>query len=273
MFERNTGLNALLDRPRPSAWQQFLAQPCVFLVRKIYAWRQVIPFQPISPVRIVCISDTHNSQPDIPTGEILIHAGDLTQSGTLRELQTALDWLNSLPHRKKVVVAGNHDSLLVMEHANADSSAIRWGDIIYLNDESVTLDCAGGRVFKVYGSPLSPRHGSWAFQYPRTQDVWHGKVPMDTDILITHAPPKAHLDLGRLGCTFLLEELWRTKPRLHVSATFMKDMGESGSSLMDCRERMRRRLLQAGVFGISDEWCTNSLSHGLHRRMRPGPSW
>lgn len=245
MFERNTGLTALLDRPRPSALQLFLAQPCVFLASKLYAWRQVIPSQPISPIRVICISDTHNSQPEIPAGEILIHAGDLTQSGTLTELQTALDWLNSLPHGKKIVVAGNHDSLLDKGHPNADAFAIRWGDIIYLNNESVTLDCSGGRELKVYGSPLSPQHDSWAFQYPRTQDMWRGRVPVDTDILITHGPPKAHLDLGRLGCSFLLEELWRTKPRLHVFGHVHAGHGRE-SILFDGLQRAYEETVVAG---------------------------
>jgi hypothetical protein len=38
---------------------------------------------------------------------------------------------------------------------------------------------------------------------------------VSTDILITHTPPRYHLDIG-LGCSGLLEEAWRVKPRLHV---------------------------------------------------------
>jgi hypothetical protein len=63
---------------------------------------------------------------------------------------------------------------------------------------------------------MTPRHGNWAFQYPRTQDTWKDRVPDDIDILVTHGPPKAHLDLTGLGCEFLLAELWRIQPRLHV---------------------------------------------------------
>lgn len=63
---------------------------------------------------------------------------------------------------------------------------------------------------------LSPKHGNWAFQYPRSKDFWGGKIPEDTDILITHGPPRAHLDLLSLGCVYLLQELWCVHPRLHV---------------------------------------------------------
>ena len=49
---------------------------------------------------------------------------------------------------------------------------------------------------------------------------------MDTDILIKHAPPRAHLDLGHLGCSFLLEELWRRRPCLHVCGHVHEGYGQ-----------------------------------------------
>ncbi|KAL2128395.1 hypothetical protein VTI74DRAFT_9251 [Chaetomium olivicolor] len=79
-----------------------------------------------------------------------------------------------------------------------------------------TTICPNGRQLRVYGSPRSPCHGNWAFQYPNGADVWAGTVPRDIDILVTHRPPRGHLDLLRLGCEHLLRELWRVRPRLHV---------------------------------------------------------
>jgi 3',5'-cyclic AMP phosphodiesterase CpdA len=38
--------------------------------------------------RIVCISDTHNSTPRLPEGDVLIHAGDLTNQGSYSEVQS-----------------------------------------------------------------------------------------------------------------------------------------------------------------------------------------
>ena len=59
-------------------------------------------------IRLVCISDTHNDdcRNHVPDGDIFIHAGDLTNLGTSEELQAAVDWILSLPHKVKVVVAG-----------------------------------------------------------------------------------------------------------------------------------------------------------------------
>ena len=38
----------------------------------------------------------------------------------------------------------------------------------------------------------------------------------DTDVLVTHGPPRAHLNLLGIGCVFLLDAVWRVRPRLHV---------------------------------------------------------
>jgi predicted phosphodiesterase len=216
-------LDELLHRRRPSLWQQFLAQPCIFLARKLYTWQQTIPAQPsINPVSIVCISDTHNYQPRLPDGDILIHAGDMTQSGSLNELQATLAWLHTQSHPIKIIVAGNHDILLdascddPAKQTASERATLDWGNIIYLENEETTVVCSNGRRFKVYGSPLSLQHGNWAFQYPRAKDVWAGTVPDRVDILVTHGPPYAHLDLLNLGCVHLLHELWRVRPRVHV---------------------------------------------------------
>lgn len=37
--------------------------------------------------RIVCISDTHNCTVRLPKGDVLIHAGDLTNQGTYSEVR------------------------------------------------------------------------------------------------------------------------------------------------------------------------------------------
>ncbi len=42
--------------------------------------------------RIVCISDTHNTTVKLPKGDVLIHAGDLTNKGSYSEVGTANPW-------------------------------------------------------------------------------------------------------------------------------------------------------------------------------------
>lgn len=73
----------------------------------------------------------------------------------------------------------------------------------------------------MYGAPQIPKCGGkeFAFQYERGQDAWSDTVPDEVDILVTHNPPKWHLDVsegGGQGDEFELKECWRVKPTLHV---------------------------------------------------------
>ena len=56
--------------------------------------------------RIVIISDTHNQTPKLPPGDILIHAGDLTNQCSYAELKRTVEWLEKSEFEAKVVVAG-----------------------------------------------------------------------------------------------------------------------------------------------------------------------
>ena len=65
-------------------------------------------------IRIVCISDTHNLTdrpdfPSIPEADILIHTGDFTICGKTEDVIKFNDWLGTLPHEYKIVIAGNHE--------------------------------------------------------------------------------------------------------------------------------------------------------------------
>jgi hypothetical protein len=71
-------------------------------------------------VRFVVISDTHDHHfceqqghrhpaPIIPEGDVLIHAGDFTSTGTEHQVAQFNAWLGSLPHKHKIVIAGNHE--------------------------------------------------------------------------------------------------------------------------------------------------------------------
>lgn len=213
-----------------SPLEQFLLSPIKFLVRYLYALILLLrgpayrppPYR--APIRVVCIADTHCKKKAIPNGDLLIHAGDLTNAGTVTEIQEQLDWLKTLPHRHKVVIAGNHDSFFDAKTRKQEDEdrALDWGDDIhYLENSDVTLTFPehGHRQLHVYGAPQIPLCGgsSFAFQYPRETDAWSDSIPMETDILVTHTPPKYHLDLPvALGCKFLGQTVWKVRPILHV---------------------------------------------------------
>ena len=93
-----------------------------------------------------------------------------------------------------------------------------WGDIHYLRNSSVRLAFpVGDRTLNVYGSPVTPKHGLSAFQHPISDDIWTDTVSPDTDIVLTHGPPRGHLDgVKKSGCSFLAREVVRVRPRLVV---------------------------------------------------------
>jgi predicted phosphohydrolase len=176
-------------------------------------------------VRIVAVADTHLFHGDlvVPDGDVFVHAGDLCRGGDLDELETAAGWLASLPHRHKIVVAGNHDWAFVHEPARARSL---FAAMHYLQDAEVTLDGV-----RFYGSPWQPAFHDWAFNLPRGEAlaaVWN-RIPRGIDVLVTHSPPEGFGDRspvgGRAGCAELRRRLAEITPRLHLFGHIHQDGG------------------------------------------------
>ncbi|RMZ72392.1 calcineurin-like phosphoesterase [Pyrenophora seminiperda CCB06] len=179
----------------------------------------------------------------------------MTKHGSVAEIQAQIDWLAGLPHREIVVVSGNHDTYLDARTRPSLEEAQRkgrldWKKVHYLQHRRLSLTVEVGveeqqregdeanaetpllaeqqqqqqssRRIRIYGAPQIPACGPMdvhAFQYERGRDAWSQTVPDDIDILITHTPPKYHLDLALpsgLGCEHLLAEVTRVKPKLHV---------------------------------------------------------
>ncbi|KAJ4015127.1 hypothetical protein NW752_006579 [Fusarium irregulare] len=226
------GLLSLVGLRRRNQWEpmtlidHFISSPLTYIAYLFYHIVLLLRGRPFLPprdkpaIRVVCISDTHDLKVDIPRGDILIHAGDLTDSGTVEDIQKQLDWLKDQPHPVKIVVAGNHDSWF--DKKSRPEVDVRSGakpnmdGLIYL-ESGLTVQKVKGRTVNIFGVPDIPSIGpkEFAFQYASEDQPWLSKVPPQTDILITHCPPKHHLDLG-LGDSNLLREVWRVKPRLHV---------------------------------------------------------
>ena len=65
-------------------------------------------------MEIVFISDTHGQHEKLDdlSGEVLIHAGDVSSRGTKGEIVEFLDWFETLEFEHKIFIAGNHDFIL-----------------------------------------------------------------------------------------------------------------------------------------------------------------
>jgi Icc-related predicted phosphoesterase len=169
-------------------------------------------------MRIVCISDTHgvHRKLELPPADVLIHAGDFMASGrSIEEIDDFDDWLDSLPHRHKIVVAGNHD--LLFESTPVEAK-VHLSSAVYLENASVTLE---GLHF--WGCPVTPVLRDWAFSVDRgacSREFW-SRIPAETDVLVTHGPPfgildKDHILSSHMGCQDLTQAVREIKPRLHV---------------------------------------------------------
>ena len=176
-------------------------------------------------MRIVCLSDTHNLQDriEVPDGDVLLHAGDFTGRGTPAEIAAFGEALAALPHRHKLVIAGNHDFLF---QSDPEEARKLLGDVTYLED-------AGAHVegLHVWGSPWQPWFHDWAFNLPRGKrlaEKW-ALAPESVDVLVTHGPPRGILDTTFRGEVVGCEELElaraRIRPRLHVFGHIHESFG------------------------------------------------
>lgn len=168
-------------------------------------------------MRLVCISDTHlQGWPDVPAGDVLIHAGDATVSGTNTEIKTFIQRMGKEPHPHRIFVAGNHD-LELQRRASRFHGLFDAAGITYLQDSGV--DIQGVRF---WGSPWTPEFMDWGFNLPRgapLRSIW-SRIPTDTQVLITHGPPFGIMDQvnfgEHVGCVDLLEAVQRVEPVVHV---------------------------------------------------------
>ncbi|GMG50676.1 unnamed protein product [Aspergillus oryzae var. brunneus] len=209
--------------------------------------------------RFVCVSDTHGYTPaeagfKLPAGDVLIHAGDLTNQGSITELRKTINWVAAADFEVKIELSlatnkllnqvkstGNHDITLdpnfyakhgpkfhnqrledpqkCIEVVTASSS------IVFLRHQSalvrLTRPNGPNTIFKVFGSPFSQSPGTWAWGYESVDAaaLW-SRIPLDTDLVVTHTPPHSHCDRratgGSVGCEALRQALARARPSLAI---------------------------------------------------------
>ena len=180
-------------------------------------------------MKITFISDSHNKHKqiteDLPGGDLLIHAGDISSMGHKHEIQQFCKWFDSLTNYSAVVfIAGNHDFGFEKrpEETMEIVNSYKW--ITYLQDSILHFASENIEIANIYGSPWQPEFHNWAFNLPKNglelAQKWN-EIPDNTDILITHGPAFGYLDtiMGQydnLGCELLTNRIKTIKPKIHV---------------------------------------------------------
>lgn len=138
-------------------------------------------------MKVCAIADQHGLLPEVPKCELLVIAGDVcpVHDHNLDFQYVWLQdnfrkWLEEVPARRIVGIAGNHDFVFEAEQYPKD---LPWS---YLCDSGVEVNDA-----YVWGTPWTPNLPSWAFQMNDdvSAEAHFGHIPRHTDILLTHGPP------------------------------------------------------------------------------------
>lgn len=158
-------------------------------------------------MQIVAVSDIHCRDIETPRADLLLITGDITMTGAPQELEWFCDWIKKQPQRHKVWIAGNHELGLEAAPGAALQMAEATGTI-YLEDSGCEIE-----GLKIWGTPVTPWFMDWAYNRRRGTEIaahWE-KVPEAIDILLSHGPPKGHLDAlpsgEAVGCDDLLSTL------------------------------------------------------------------
>ena len=198
--------------------------PAVRAISPVSSLAQAPPPSPLPHpgtvrTRLLLLSDTHAHLPapptanrsfrrPLPAADVLLHAGDLTWRGKLKEHEAALTLLESASAPVKLVVAGNHDITLDADYYpcavrrgrwaleggphqlrggnRADVAAARdavaaaralWtgararrAGVRLLDEGPHDVALPNGARLRVYASPYTPEFSDWGFGYGRLED-------------------------------------------------------------------------------------------------------
>lgn len=191
-------------------------------------------------MRVAFVSDLHGNLCKIPECDLLIMAGDLTPTDIgPRNYKQKLDkhvawvkgpftdWVSDSPAKETVLIAGNHDFVF-----QERPDVVKGLPFTYLYNSSTEV---GG--VKIWGSPYTPWFYNWAFNAPRwypkgqefLKEIWN-TIPNETDIVVTHGPPRGILDLTEwdreyVGCPALFKRIKEIKPKFHVFGHIHEEYG------------------------------------------------
>ncbi len=158
-------------------------------------------------MKILHISDTHGKHQilkDLPNADVIVHTGDITEDGTDEEVKDFIEWFSGLSYAHKIFIAGNHDNCLY--GANIEGLP---DNVHYLCNDGITID-----GIKFYGVPMFLQD-----DLDGKLPELFGRIPDDTDVLLTHQPPLGILDEQdgiNYGDYTLFKRVMDVRPKYHL---------------------------------------------------------
>ena len=136
------------------------------------------------------VGDTHERHEGLgtfPECDIFVHCGDILMTGRFFSHKSAINklvnfnqWLATIPAKKRIVVAGNHDKQILVMGKEETKKLL--SNCEYLENEGTTYS-----KLRIWGTPASyGRSRNKAFQSKEFHTLTKEQCPHDVDILITH---------------------------------------------------------------------------------------
>jgi len=209
-------------------------------------------------MKIWCLSDSHCQhflldKPPVKDVDMVIVAGDVSNHRELSmndaEMRAFIQWFDKLPYKYKIYVPGNHDTSVERNFHKFPES------IHKLVDRTIEIE-----GYKIFGSPYSLAFGhGWAYNMSHNKAFkrWELIKP-DTDIVITHGPPKGILDYTKdynnlfeqCGDKNLLNKILEVQPKLHVFGHLHDESGVYNSGIFHNPNLCRTQFINASVVDL-----------------------
>ena len=141
-------------------------------------------------LRFVVVSDTHDRHRGIgpvPECDVFVHCGDIFMTSRLfsrkisvKKLWRFNKWLETIPAKHKLIIAGNHD--VHMQHLGKEKVQSILTNATYLENSPLTID-----GLRIWGTPASSGSSpNKAFQSSDFLQRTLAEAPSEVDVLITH---------------------------------------------------------------------------------------
>ena len=156
----------------------------------------------MNTLNICAISDLHGYLPDnIEESDLLVIAGDVIPLNIQTDMQASKEWfattfnnwVDNLPVKNVIMIAGNHDFALERSIFTGASeiTSVLTSKCCYLKDEIIEYE---GKL--IYGTPWCHIFRRWAFMTSdNSLEIIFKKIPENLDLLITHDAPYGCTDI------------------------------------------------------------------------------